>query len=107
MKIGPLILAGMTAGALAVRWQRWPSRTRAIAAAIAIALVVWGSGVIHSPNLESVARDAGAALGSHTYLLVGLLAFLETGAGIGLIAPGNSRWWSAASAPDRATPTCL
>jgi undecaprenyl-diphosphatase len=60
-----------------------------MAIAIAIALAVWGSGAIHPPNLESVARDVGAALGSYTYLVVGLLAFLETGAGIGLIAPGE------------------
>jgi undecaprenyl-diphosphatase len=50
---------------------------------------VWGTGVIHPPNLESIASDAGAALGSYTYLVVGLLAFLETGAGIGLVAPGE------------------
>jgi undecaprenyl-diphosphatase len=36
-----------------------------------------------------VARDIGAALGSYTYAVVGLMALLETGAGIGLIAPGE------------------
>src|SRR5918911_1291565 len=89
MKIGPLILAGLTVGALAVRWRRLPRRTRAMAIAIAIALAVWGSGAIHPPNLEMVARDVGATLGSYTYLVVGLLALLETGAGVGLIAPGE------------------
>jgi membrane protein DedA with SNARE-associated domain len=89
MKIGPLILAGLAAGVLAVRWRRWPRRTRALVVAIAIGLAVWGSGAIQPPNLESLSRDVGAALGSYTYLAVGLLAFLETGAGIGLIAPGE------------------
>lgn len=89
MKLGPLILAAVTAGALALRWRRLPPRARVLAAAIAIGLAVWGSGVIHPPNLETVARDVGATLGSYTYAVVGLLAFLETGAGVGLIAPGE------------------
>jgi undecaprenyl-diphosphatase len=89
MKVGPLILAALTVGALAVRWHRLPRRTRVFVAAIAIGLAVWGSGVIHPPNLETVARDLGATLGSYTYAVVGLLAFLETGAGVGLVAPGE------------------
>lgn len=89
MKTGPLILAGLTVGALALRWRRLPARIRAIAIALAIGLAVWGSGVIHPPNLETIASDVGAALGSFTYLVVGVLAFLETGAGIGLVAPGE------------------
>jgi membrane protein DedA with SNARE-associated domain len=89
MKLGPLILAALTVGALAVRWRRLGPRARALAGALALGLAVWGSGVIHPPNLETVARDIGATLGSYTYAVVGLLAFLETGAGIGLIAPGE------------------
>ncbi|MGN6168111.1 MAG: DedA family protein [Solirubrobacteraceae bacterium] len=89
MKLGALILAALTAGALAVRWRRLPAHTRALVAAIAIGLAVWGTGVIHPPNLEAIARDVGATLGSYTYAVVGLLAFLETGAGVGLVAPGE------------------
>jgi membrane protein DedA with SNARE-associated domain len=89
MKVGPLILAALTVGALAVRWRRLPRRARVLVAAIAIGLAVWGSGVIHPPNLETLARDLGATLGSYTYAVVGLLAFLETGAGVGLVAPGE------------------
>lgn len=89
MKPGPLILAALAVMALAARWRRLPSRTRALAAAIPLALAVWGSGEIHPPDLETLARDIGATLGSYTYAAVGLLAFLETGAGIGLIAPGE------------------
>jgi undecaprenyl-diphosphatase len=44
---------------------------------------------VHLPDLETVARDIGGELGGYTYLVVGLLALLETGAGIGLIAPGE------------------
>jgi membrane protein DedA with SNARE-associated domain len=89
MKTGPLILAALTALVLALRWRQLPTQSRALAALAVIALAVWGSGVIHPPNLETVARDIGATLGAYTYALVGLLAFLETGAGIGLIAPGE------------------
>jgi undecaprenyl-diphosphatase len=56
-----------------------------VAAALAI-----GAGLIHLPNLEKLIEDAGTALGKWTYLLVGLLAFLETGAFIGLVAPGET-----------------
>jgi len=45
--------------------------------------------LIPMPDLEGIARDIGGQLGSYTYLVVGLLALLETGAGIGLIAPGE------------------
>jgi membrane protein DedA with SNARE-associated domain/membrane-associated phospholipid phosphatase len=56
-----------------------------VAAAVAI-----GAGIIHLPNLEKLIEDAGTALGKWTYLLVGLLAFLETGAFVGLVAPGET-----------------
>ena len=89
MKLGPLILAFLTAGAVGARWRRLPARTRALGAAFAIACAVWGSGLIHPPNLETISRDVGATLGSYTYAVVGVLAFLETGAGVGLIVPGE------------------
>ena len=54
-----------------------------LAAAVVVALV------IPSPNLEAIAGDIGARLGAYTYAVVGLLALLETGAGIGLVAPGE------------------
>jgi membrane protein DedA with SNARE-associated domain/membrane-associated phospholipid phosphatase len=56
-----------------------------VAAAVAI-----GAGLIHLPNLEKLIEDAGTALGKWTYLLVGALAFLETGAFVGLVAPGET-----------------
>jgi membrane protein DedA with SNARE-associated domain len=41
------------------------------------------------PDLEHIIRAVGSTLGPWTYGLVGVMAFLETGAGIGLIAPGE------------------
>jgi membrane protein DedA with SNARE-associated domain/membrane-associated phospholipid phosphatase len=59
-------------------------------ALVAAASVVYGLGVVHLPNLEHLLIDIGEMLGNWTYLLVGTLAFLETGAFIGLIAPGET-----------------
>jgi undecaprenyl-diphosphatase len=56
---------------------------------IAAALLI-GFGVIHLPNFEKLLEDAGQALGPWTYLVVGLLAFAETGAFLGFIAPGET-----------------
>jgi undecaprenyl-diphosphatase len=66
-----------------------PPRARAAGALGVAALSAWGSGVVHLPNLETIAQDLGATLGSYTYAVVGLMALLETGAGIGLVAPGE------------------
>jgi membrane protein DedA with SNARE-associated domain/membrane-associated phospholipid phosphatase len=41
-------------------------------------------------SLQSVLDDIASKLGKLTYLLVGLAAFLETGAFIGLVAPGET-----------------
>jgi undecaprenyl-diphosphatase len=49
-----------------------------------------GAGLIHLPKLETLILRVGETLGPWTYLLVGTLAFLETGAFIGLIAPGET-----------------
>jgi undecaprenyl-diphosphatase len=40
-------------------------------------------------SLEEVVKDLSEELGDWTYLLVGALAFLETGAFVGLVAPGE------------------
>jgi undecaprenyl-diphosphatase len=55
-----------------------------------VAMVVYGTGVVHLPNLEKLLVDVGARLGNWTYLLVGAMAFLETGAFVGLVAPGET-----------------
>jgi len=55
-----------------------------------VAVAVYGSGVIQLPNLEESLIRIGETLGAWTYLLVGALAFAETGAFIGLIAPGET-----------------
>jgi undecaprenyl-diphosphatase len=56
----------------------------------AIGLGVYASGLLSSlPNAKTAIEDLAKALGKGTYALVGVMAFLETGAFVGLIAPGE------------------
>ena len=69
------------------------SRRRLIALALlaAAAVAVFASGVLdHLPNAKTLIEDLAQGLGNWTYVLVGLLAFLETGAFVGLVAPGET-----------------
>ena len=62
----------------------------ALGALAAVGAGLIGFGVVELPNVEKLIEDAGQALGKWTYLAVGVLAFLETGAFIGLVAPGET-----------------
>jgi membrane protein DedA with SNARE-associated domain len=56
----------------------------------AVALGVYASGVLSDlPDAKKAIEDLAEALGKGTYALVGVMAFLETGAFVGLIAPGE------------------
>ncbi|HVW45588.1 MAG TPA: bifunctional DedA family/phosphatase PAP2 family protein [Solirubrobacterales bacterium] len=65
--------------------RKWASRA-AIVAAIAVAYYLFTQVL----DLESILESVAKALGPWTYLLVGFFAFAETGAFIGLIAPGET-----------------
>jgi membrane protein DedA with SNARE-associated domain/membrane-associated phospholipid phosphatase len=92
MTLHPVWLVGAVALALYLYLRRGAhGRVTLIAgglAAVGAALI--GLGVIELPNVEKLIEDAGEALGEWTYLAVGVLAFLETGAFIGLVAPGET-----------------
>jgi membrane-associated protein len=60
----------------------------ALVAAIAYGLVL--AGVVELPDFPKLLRDLSDTLGAWTYALVGGLAFLETGAFVGLVAPGET-----------------
>ena len=90
MKWGWLLGAVALAGFLVARHkrlERWLQIVGWIAVAGAAAV---GTGLVELPNLEELLSDAGLMLGEWTYLLVGVLAFLETGAFVGFIAPGET-----------------
>jgi undecaprenyl-diphosphatase len=61
----------------------------AIAAAIAAAWYLL-SRVIPHDELQGLLKDVSNTLGAWTYLLVGLFAFAETGAFVGLVVPGET-----------------
>jgi membrane protein DedA with SNARE-associated domain/membrane-associated phospholipid phosphatase len=65
------------------RWVRW-----ALAAAAVIAFFLFRDR-LPDIDLEEIVKDLSRGLGSWTYLLVAALAFLETGAFVGLVAPGE------------------
>ena len=48
------------------------------------------AGLVPAPDLEGALTDLSDSLGAWTYALVGALAFLETGAFVGLVAPGET-----------------
>ena len=90
MKWGWLLGALALAAFLIVRRRKLGRWTQAGGWLVAAAAALVGAGVIPLPNLEELMLDVGSALGPWTYLLVGVLAFLETGAFIGLVAPGET-----------------
>jgi membrane protein DedA with SNARE-associated domain/membrane-associated phospholipid phosphatase len=90
MKFTWLAFAAALAGWLIARrhkQKRWFQVGELVAIVVAILI---GIGVIKLPNFEKVLEDAGKALGPWTYAVVGVFAFLETGAFLGFIAPGET-----------------
>jgi membrane protein DedA with SNARE-associated domain len=66
----------------------WKWVRRGLLAAAIVAFFLFRGDLPHI-NLENTIQDLSEGLGAWTYLLVGALAFLETGAFVGLIAPGE------------------
>lgn len=89
MKPAPLVFAVLLAVFLAVRWRRLSTETRVLLVLAAAGLAVYGTGLVELPNIEKVIIDVGESLGGWTYVLVGLMAFAETGAFLGFVAPGE------------------
>lgn len=89
MRPVPLGFAALVAAVLVLRWTHIPKTGRAAGIVGAAALVLYGLGVLNLPDVEKTLADIGDKLGKWTYLLVGGIAFLETGAFVGLIAPGE------------------
>ncbi len=89
MKAGPLIFAALVALVVVCRRRQLSDLARGLAVILILGLLVYGCGLVHPPSVETVMRDVTGTLGPYTYALVGGLAFLETGAGVGLVAPGE------------------
>lgn len=89
MKPASLVFAGLLLVGL-VLFRRRLSGTQIV---LGLLLTAWlgvrGSGLVHLPDIETVAEEVGPTLGAWTYVLVGVMAFLETAFFLGLIAPGE------------------
>jgi undecaprenyl-diphosphatase len=90
VKPGPLVAAAALAAFLVLRRRKLEPTLLVGGALCVVGLLVYGSGLVELPNIEALAEDAGRVLGKWTYLVVALAAFLETGAFVGLIAPGET-----------------
>ena len=69
------------------------TRKRIVLATVAVAVAVgyyFLSRKLGSLDLQSLLHDISHTLGAWTYLLVGLFAFAETGAFVGLVVPGET-----------------
>ena len=63
----------------------------ALSGVVAIVVLLNVTGLMPDlPDAETVIEDIATGLGAWTYVLVGLMAFLETGAFVGLVAPGET-----------------
>ena len=90
MKVLPLIGAAALAFFLINRRKKLELPLIIGGIIVVAGLCAYGSGYVVLPNLEELLTSVGATLGDWTYLLVGGRAFLEPGACVGLIAPGET-----------------
>ena len=90
MKVWPFVAAAALVAFLVRRRRHLEPPLLVGGALVAIGLCVYGSGLVKLPNLEELLLHIGNTLGQWTYLLVAVLAFLETGAFVGLLAPGET-----------------
>jgi undecaprenyl-diphosphatase len=81
----------IVAAAIVARRRKRITRERLGASLLAAAaLAIYASGLLSNlPDAKKLIEDLAKALGSGTYALVAVMAFLETGAFVGLIAPGE------------------
>jgi undecaprenyl-diphosphatase len=86
--VAAVVLAA--AAILARRRDRLGGERFVLSLVVAVGLGVYASGVLSNlPDAKKLIEDLAKTLGKGTYALVGVMAFLETGAFVGLIAPGE------------------
>jgi undecaprenyl-diphosphatase len=90
VRLVPLVIAAALLVLLVRQWRKLNWAFRVAGVVVIGAFAVYGSGVVDPPNVEELLLDVGETFGKWSYLLVGGLAFLETGAFVGLVAPGET-----------------
>jgi membrane protein DedA with SNARE-associated domain/membrane-associated phospholipid phosphatase len=85
------VAAVLTVAYVVWRWRKLSFERKALGIVIALALAIYASGVLSElPDPKKVIGDIAETLGPWTYAVVGVMAFLETGAFVGLVAPGET-----------------
>ncbi|HMJ94655.1 MAG TPA: DedA family protein, partial [Thermoleophilaceae bacterium] len=85
------VAAVLVAAYVVWRWRKLSLERRALGALLVLALGVYASGVLSTlPDPKTAIEDVAKALGAWTYAVVAVAAFLETGAFVGLVAPGET-----------------
>lgn len=85
------VAAAIWAAVYARRFTRLGTERRILSFIGILLLAAFAAGLFDGlPRPEEVLEDISGVLGKWTYLVVGVLAFLETGAFIGLVAPGEA-----------------
>src|SRR3954451_6370230 len=83
--------AVLVAAYLVWRWRRLSFERKALGIVAVLALAIYASGVLSAlPDPKQIIDDVAQKLGPWTYAVVGVAAFLETGAFVGLVAPGET-----------------
>jgi undecaprenyl-diphosphatase len=94
--VSPGHVIAAVAAALLLAFALWRRRSLGgervlVCLLAALALALYASGLLSRlPNAKTVITNVAEALGPWTYALVGALAYLETGAFVGLVAPGET-----------------
>jgi membrane protein DedA with SNARE-associated domain len=90
-QIAAAVVAVLLAAAAVWQRNRLSRERQLIAAGLVLVLAVYASGVLSAlPDPKAIIDDIAQALGPWTYALVGVLAYLETAAFVGLVAPGET-----------------
>jgi membrane protein DedA with SNARE-associated domain/membrane-associated phospholipid phosphatase len=91
LQIAAAVVAVLIAAGAVWQRGRLSGERKLLAAGIVLALAVYASGLLSAlPDPKAIIEDIAQALGAWTYALVGVMAFLETGAFVGLVAPGET-----------------
>lgn len=89
-RIVAAVAAVLLVALVTTRRRRLGLERTAVAVVAALALGVYAAGVLSAvPDPEKAIEDLAHTLGTWTYVLVGGMSFLETGAFIGFLAPGE------------------
>ncbi len=94
MSVGQILAAVVAVAIVAAAVRRrhaLSGEVKFLAAAAVIACGVYASGLLSElPDLKTLIGDIAQALGAWTYVVVAAMAYLETGAFVGLVAPGET-----------------